>query len=61
MTEKLFSQKNGYFWSLCSLEAKPLKLDKIGRHVGERPVKEQSNALFPSSVALLVLELGADL
>ena len=48
IAEKLFSQKNGYFFSFCSLEAKPMKLDKIWGHVSERTVKELSNALFPA-------------
>ena len=36
-------------------------LDKIRGHVSERTVKDLSNALFPSAVALLALELCADL
>ena len=56
-----FLQKNGYFWSVCSLEAKLLILDQIWGHTSERALKELSNALSRSTVALLVPELSASL
>ena len=53
--------KTCYFWSFCSLEAKPLILDQIWDHISERRLKELSNALSRSTVALLVPELCASL
>ena len=50
-----------YIWSFCSLEAEPLNFGEICGHVGERALKEPSNALFRGAVALLVPELCADL
>ena len=58
---KIFIAKNGYFWSFCSLEAKPLTLDQIWGQIGERALKELSNALLRSTVSLLVPELCASL
>ena len=40
----------------CSLEAKPLVVGQIWRHVSERALKEISNALVRSTVALVVSE-----
>ena len=54
-------RKNCYFFSFCSLEAKPLILDQIWGHVSERALKELSNALLRSTVALLIPELCASL
>ena len=61
LQKKTFIAKNGYFWSFCSLEAKPLILDQIWEHISERTLKELSNALLRSTVALLVPELCASL
>ena len=43
------------------MDVKPLILGQICGHVGERALKELSNALFRGAVALLVPELCADL
>ena len=68
---KLFFCKNGYFWSFCSMEAKSLIINQyqyqsirsisIWGHISERTLKELSNALLRSTVALLVPELRASL
>ena len=58
ITKKTFIAKNGYFWSFCSLESKPLTLGQIW---GDITLKELSKALLRSTVALLVLELCASL
>ena len=59
---KTFIAKTANFFSFCcSLEAKPLILDQIWGHNNERALKELSNALFRSTVALLVPELCANL
>ena len=42
----------------CPLGAKPLIWGQIWGHVGERALKELSNALFRGAVALLVPELA---
>ena len=54
ITEKI---AKGYFYSLCSLEAKLLVLGQIWGHVIERASKELSNALNCGAVSLLVPEL----
>ena len=63
ITEKTFiaTKPVRYFWSFCSLEAKPLILDQIWGHISERTFKELSNALLDSTVALLLPELRASL
>ena len=61
ITEKRYSQKNGYFLVFFSLEAKPLTLDQIWGHVSERTLKELSNTILHSTVALLVPQLCASL
>ena len=65
LSEKLLQKdvcrKNSYFWSFCSLEAKPLILDRILRLISERTLKELSNAFLRITVALLVPELCASL
>ena len=53
--------KNGYFYGFCSIVAKPLTLAQIRRYAGERALKELSNAVLCSTVALLVNELCASL
>ena len=51
-------RKNGYFWSFCPLEAKPLTWGQIWEHYSERSVKGLSNALFRGAVALSVPEIA---
>ena len=46
LLQKRVVRKNGYFWSFCSLEAKPLIFDEICGHVTERAFKELSYSLF---------------
>ena len=49
LLQKTFVAKNCYFWSFCSLEAKPLNVDQIWGHISERALKELSNALLRCS------------
>ena len=55
---KNICRENGYFYSFCPLEAKPLTWGQIWEHYSERSVKGLSNALFCGAVALLVPELA---
>ena len=58
---KTFSAKTSNFDSFCALKAKPLTLGQNWEQHSESPLKELSNALFCSAVALLVPDLCADL
>ena len=54
-------RKNGYFYFLfCSLGPKQKDVRPNLRNLGERALKELSNAPFCGAVALLVPELCAD-
>ena len=50
-----------FFFSFCSLEAKPLTLGQIWGHFSEKALKDLSNAFLSAAVALLVPEFCDDL
>ena len=61
ITEKLFSQKNGYFWVFLLSGGQTVDLGWNLRACWRKNGKRAIECAFPSNVALLAPELCADL